>query len=166
MAGSPEVYEFGPYALDVHERRLCNAGQVVALRPKAHDVLVALVRRAGTLVTKRELLDLVWRDVSVEEGILAVYVASLRKSLGDRGETGALIETVPRAGYRFSGAVRRTRVPAEPLSMKWPIGVLPARPPRNGRRPTPRGRRRSRDRAQWRTGMPPRRAGGPNGRRS
>ena len=128
MAGSPEVYEFGPYALDVHERRLCNAGQVVALRPKAHDVLVALVRRAGTLVTKRELLDLVWRDVSVEEGVLAVYVSSLRKRLGDGAETGTYIETVPRAGYRFSGAVRRTRVPAEPLSMKWPIGVLPARP--------------------------------------
>ena len=128
MAGSPEVYEFGPYALDVHERRLCNAGQVVALRPKAHDVLVALVRRAGTLVTKRELLDLVWRDVSVEEGVLAVYVSSLRKRLGDCAETGTYIETVPRAGYRFSGAVRRTRVPAEPLSMKWPIGVLPARP--------------------------------------
>ncbi|AMY09245.1 Transcriptional activator CadC [Luteitalea pratensis] len=122
------MYEFGPYALDVHERRLWNAGHVVALRPKAHDVLVALVRRAGTLVTKRELLDLVWRDVSVEEGILAVYVSSLRKSLGDCGETGAYIETVPRAGYRFSGAVRLRTVPAEPLSMRWPIGVLPARP--------------------------------------
>ena len=122
------MYEFGPYALDVHERRLWNAGQVVALRPKAHDVLVALVRRAGTLVTKRELLDLVWRDVSVEEGILAVYVSALRKSLGDCGETGAYIETVPRAGYRFSGAVRLRRVPTEPLSMRWPIGVLPARP--------------------------------------
>ncbi|AMY09442.1 Transcriptional regulator HilA [Luteitalea pratensis] len=122
------MYECGPYALDGHERRLCNAGQVVALRPKAHDVLVALVRRAGTLVTKRELLDLIWRDVSVEEGVLAVDVSSLRKSLGECGVAGTYIETVPRAGYRFSEAVRRTRVPAEPLSMKWPIGVLPARP--------------------------------------
>ena len=74
-----EVYEFGPYALDVGERRLCNDGHVVPLTPKAHDVLVELVRRAGTLVTKRELLDLVWRDASVEEGVLAVYVSALRK---------------------------------------------------------------------------------------
>jgi hypothetical protein len=72
MAGTGEVYEFGPYALDVGERRLWNAGQVVPLAPKAHDVLVALVRRAGTLVTKSELLDLVWRDVSVEEGVLSM----------------------------------------------------------------------------------------------
>jgi DNA-binding winged helix-turn-helix (wHTH) protein/tetratricopeptide (TPR) repeat protein len=128
VADSPEVYEFGPYALDVPERRLWNAGHVVPLAPRAHDVLVALVRRAGTLVTKRELLDLVWRDVSVEEGVLSVYVSALRKSLGECGGTATYIETVPRAGYRFSSAVRRRRVPAEPLSMTWPIGVLPARP--------------------------------------
>ncbi len=128
MVGNREVYQFGPYTLDVHERRLCHAGQVVPLAPKAHDLLVALVRRAGTLVTKRELLDLVWRDVSVEEGVLSVYVSALRKSLAASGETATYIETVPRAGYRFSAAVRRRTVPAEPMSLKWPIGMLPARP--------------------------------------
>ena len=128
MADTREVYEFGPYALDVAERRLSNAGQIVSLAPKAHDVLVALVRRAGTLVTKRELLDLVWHDVSVEEGVLSVYVSALRKSLRDSGETATYIETVPRAGYRFSANVSRRAVAAEPLSMKWPIGVLPAKP--------------------------------------
>jgi DNA-binding winged helix-turn-helix (wHTH) protein/tetratricopeptide (TPR) repeat protein len=127
MAGT-EVYEFGPYALDVTERRLWNAGHMVPLAPKAYDVLVALVRRAGTLVTKRELLDLVWSDVAVEEGVLSVYVAALRKMLGNSAETVPYIETVPRAGYRFAAAVRPRPVPAERLSMKWPIGVLPARP--------------------------------------
>jgi DNA-binding winged helix-turn-helix (wHTH) protein/tetratricopeptide (TPR) repeat protein len=128
MPDAGEVYEFGPYVLDVGERRFSKAGHIVPLPPRAHDVLVALVRRAGTLVTKRELLDLVWRDVAVEEGVLSVYVSALRRRLGDSGETTPYIETVPRAGYRFSGAVRRRTVPAEPLSMRWPIGVLPARP--------------------------------------
>jgi DNA-binding winged helix-turn-helix (wHTH) protein/tetratricopeptide (TPR) repeat protein len=127
MADPAEVYEFGPYALDVGERRLLNAGHMVPLAPKAHDVLVALVRRAGTLVTKSELLDLVWHEVSVEEGVLSVYVSALRRTLGDSGEA-AYIETVPRAGYRFSTAVRRRIGATEPMSMKWPIGVLPARP--------------------------------------
>ena len=127
MAGPGEVYEFGPYALDVGERRLCRAGQVVPLAPKAHDLLVALVRRAGTLVTKGELLDLVWHDVAVEEGVLSVYVSALRKSLGTSGDLAPYIETVPRAGYRFAADVRRRAI-AEPLSMTWPIGVLPARP--------------------------------------
>ena len=128
MASTGEVYEFGPYSLDVGERRLSSTGQIVPLAPKAHDVLVALVRRAGTLVTKRELLDLVWRDVSVEEGVLSVYVSALRKSLGESVDGAAYIETVPRAGYRFLAGVRRREAPVEPLSMKWPIGVLPARP--------------------------------------
>jgi DNA-binding winged helix-turn-helix (wHTH) protein/tetratricopeptide (TPR) repeat protein len=128
MTRHGEVYEFGPYVLDAAERRLSNAGRVVTIAPKAHDLLVALVRRAGTLVTKRELLDLVWHDVAVEEGVLSVYISALRKSLDDRGKGGTYIETVPRAGYRFSAAVTRQPAAAESLSMKWPIGVLPARP--------------------------------------
>jgi DNA-binding winged helix-turn-helix (wHTH) protein len=128
MADAREVYEFGAYLLDVGERRLSNAGQIVSLAPKAHDVLVALVRRAGTLVTKSELLDMVWGEVSVEEGILSVYISALRKSLDDSGETAPYIETVPRAGYRFSADVSRRAVVDGPLSMKWPIGVLPAKP--------------------------------------
>jgi DNA-binding winged helix-turn-helix (wHTH) protein len=121
-----ELYGFGPYSLDVEERRLCHAGVVVPLAPKAFDVLVALVRRAGTLVTKRGLLDLVWREVSVEEGVLAVYVSALRKSLGESVEGAAYIESVPRAGYRFWSGVTHRKAPVERLSMKWPIGVLSA----------------------------------------
>ena len=123
-----EVYEFRSYTLDVGERRLLNAGQVVPLPPKAHDVLVALVRRAGTLVTKNELLDLVWPDVTVEESVLSVYVSALRKALGDSSQAATCIETVPRAGYRFCAAVSLRTTAVEPPSMKWPIGVLPARP--------------------------------------
>lgn len=122
-----EAYEFGEYALDVGERRLSKSGRPVPLAPKAHDLLVALVRRAGALVTKRELLDVVWPDANVEEGILAVHVSALRKILDDGGG-GSCIETVPRAGYRFSAAVTRMVPSAESLSMRWPIGVLPAQP--------------------------------------
>ena len=128
MATPYEAYEFGPFVLDVAERRLSNAGDPVALAPKAYEVLVALVRRAGTLVSKQDLLDLVWHDVAVEEGALSVYVSALRKALGDNSETGTYIETVPRVGYRFSGGVTRRRMATEPFSMKWPIGVLPGRP--------------------------------------
>jgi len=119
-----EVYRFGEFALDVNERRFLKSEEVIPLAPKAQDVLVALVRQAGFLVGKRELLDVVWPDASVEEGILAVHVAALRKALGDR----ALIQTVPRAGYRFTAAVTRISAPGEGLSMRWPIGVLPAHP--------------------------------------
>lgn len=118
-----DIYEFGDFALDVPERRLTRGGTVVALEPKVHDLLVALVRRAGTLALKQELLDDVWPDAAVEEGILSVHVSTLRRVLGDR----SFIETVSRSGYRFTPACRR-RSAREPLSMRWPVGVLPARP--------------------------------------
>ena len=121
-----EVYEFGEFVLDVSERRLSRAGTVVVLQPKTHELLVALLRHAGRLVTKPELLDLVWRDAAVEEGILSVHVSALRKAL-TTPDGADCIETVPRAGYRFTEAVRRREAIA-PLSLRWPVGVLPAQP--------------------------------------
>jgi DNA-binding winged helix-turn-helix (wHTH) protein/tetratricopeptide (TPR) repeat protein len=120
-----EVYKFGEYELDVGERRLRRSGQIVPLAPKAHDLLVALVRRAGRLVTKSELLDVVWPDASVEEGILSVHVSALRKALN---ESAGGIETVPRSGYRFTAVVTRASPRAHPVSLRWPVGVLPAEP--------------------------------------
>ena len=71
------------------------------LAPKLNDVLVALVRKPGRLVTKRELLEQVWPGAFVEEGILTVHASSLRKLLGDVSGHPAYIETVPGSGYRF-----------------------------------------------------------------
>ena len=102
---SSERYTFGEFTLDVAERRVARQGQDVTLPPKAHDLLVELVRRGGRLVRKRELLDLVWPDSFVEEGILAVHVSNLRKVLGDDSRRAAYIETVSKTGYRFIAPV-------------------------------------------------------------
>ena len=64
-----ESHTFGELMLEVPERRLSRRGQDVVLSPKAYDVLVHLVRHAGRLVTKRELLDAIWPEAFVEEGI-------------------------------------------------------------------------------------------------
>jgi DNA-binding winged helix-turn-helix (wHTH) protein len=100
-----ELYEFGEFTLDVPERRLTRGALRVHLAPKTYDVLVALVRRAGHLVTKHELFDRIWPDVFVEEGILTVHVASLRKALGDMRRSPWYIETASRSGYRFIAPV-------------------------------------------------------------
>ena len=78
-----ERYAFAEFLLDATERRLSRNGRPVTLEPKTHDVLVALVRQAGRLVTKGELLDLVWPESFVGDGILTVHIAHLRKALGD-----------------------------------------------------------------------------------
>jgi DNA-binding winged helix-turn-helix (wHTH) protein len=100
-----ERYEFGGFTLDVPDRRLLRAGAPVHLPPKTHDVLVALVREAGRLVTKEELLARVWPGTFVEEGILTVHVSSLRRVLDDPGSATTCIETVSRFGYRFAASV-------------------------------------------------------------
>ncbi len=96
-----ESYGFGDFALDVTERRLSKGSQFLPLTPKMLGVLVTLVRRSGHLVTKRELLDEVWPESFVEEGILAVHVSGLRKALGNGQSGGRFIETVSGFGYRF-----------------------------------------------------------------
>ena len=102
-----ERYTFGDFTLDVVERRVTDSrGRALTLVPKAHDVLVALVRRAGRLVRKQELIDAVWPDAFVEEGILTVHVSGLRKALGDDRRRVTYIETVAKSGYRFVAPVK------------------------------------------------------------
>ena len=107
--GSRERYRFGTFRIDAGERQLMNGEERLTLAPKTFDVLLALVRHAGRLLTKRELLEQVWPDSFVEEGILAVHVSTLRKILDDVVEGRRSIETVSRSGYRFRSDV--TSVP-------------------------------------------------------
>ena len=100
-----EVFRFGEFTLDVAERRLLRGTETVRLSPKAHDVLVELVRQEGRLVTKDELLKRVWPEAFVEEGILTVHISALRKALSDEKGTQGYIETVSRLGYRFIARV-------------------------------------------------------------
>jgi DNA-binding winged helix-turn-helix (wHTH) protein len=117
-----DLYSFGEFTLDVPDRRLTRHASPVHLAPKTHDVLVALIRRAGRLVTKHELLEGVWPDIFVNEGILTVHVAALRKAFGDRKRSPVYIETVSRSGYRFIATVTHASTldaaPTEPSTWR------------------------------------------------
>src|SRR3954464_15409639 len=102
---SKPLYEFGPFRLDPLDHLLLRDGQAVPLAPKTFDLLQVLVERHGRLVEKDDLLRLVWPDTVVEESNLSYNVSILRKALGDGGEVGRLIETVPKRGYRFVAPV-------------------------------------------------------------
>lgn len=101
-----ETYTFADFSLDVPERRLRKRGELIALPPKAFDLLTALLRGGDRLQTKEELLSLVWPSADVEEGILTVHVSALRKALGDSSRVPRFIETVAKSGYRFIADVR------------------------------------------------------------
>jgi DNA-binding winged helix-turn-helix (wHTH) protein len=64
------AYEFGPYRLDLNKRVLMRVAETISLPPKAIEILIVLVVRAGELVEKDELLRAVWPDTFVEESNL------------------------------------------------------------------------------------------------
>src|SRR6266496_2126797 len=88
---------FGGFELQPGERRLLLDGRPTAVGPRAFDMLIVLVERAGKLVSKGELLDRVWPNLVVEENNLQVQVSALRKILGAQA-----IVTIPGHGYRFT----------------------------------------------------------------
>jgi adenylate cyclase len=104
------AYEFGPYQLDAAGRSLKCSQKVVALPPKAVDVLAELVKRSGEIVGKKELMETVWPETFVEEANLNQMIFLLRRALGAKNGS-EYITTVPRRGYRFSGAVRMVEIP-------------------------------------------------------
>jgi len=78
----------------------------VRLTGQTLDLLCFLVERAGELITREEIKSQLWPDSSVElEHSVDVLINRLRAVLGDSGKSPRYIETVPRKGYRFLGAV-------------------------------------------------------------
>ena len=100
-------YSFGPYLLDVGERRLLRDGQPVPVRPKIFDTLRALVENNDRLLHKEELMAMVWPDTTVDESNLTHNLSVLRKILGQSRETQYVV-TVPGRGYRFTAPVEAT----------------------------------------------------------
>ena len=99
-------FEFGAFRLNPSDRLLSRDGQTVPLTPKAFDVLVALVSRAGRLVTKQDLLKDVWPGTFVEEANLSYTVSLIRKALEEGSGNRQYIDTVQGVGYRFTAPVR------------------------------------------------------------
>lgn len=102
---------------------------IIQLTPKAFAVLRYLAERAGQLVGKQELLDVIWRDTVVGEAVLATAVREVRKELGDDASQPRLIETVHRRGYRWIGV----------LALDGPAAPAPA--PASAVSATPQARR-------------------------
>lgn len=113
------VYRFDRCELQPRERRLLIAGAPAALPARAFDVLLALVERAGQLVTKDELCARVWSRLAVEENNLQQQVSTLRRVLG-----ADAIATVPGHGYRFTREPLRI-TPAAPATAHTAAGRLP-----------------------------------------
>jgi adenylate cyclase len=95
--------KFGPFCLDFERRELSRTGSVVPLGHRAIELLCALVAAKGALVTKDELMRLVWPGLTVEENNLQVQISAVRKALQSGDDAQGYVVTVPGRGYRFIG---------------------------------------------------------------
>jgi DNA-binding winged helix-turn-helix (wHTH) protein/tetratricopeptide (TPR) repeat protein len=112
--GKGESYSFLDCTLDVANARLQRGRSAFPLRPKTLAVLHCLVRSAGRLVTKEELIAEVWDGAAVSDWVLTRVIRELRSSLGDDARKPRVIETVHRRGYRFVAPLAAPVIPAEP----------------------------------------------------
>jgi len=127
LKSAPErrrVYVFGPFRLDVAERRLSRDGSDIGLTRKTFDLLLALIESAGHLQTRDTLIQTLWPDTIVEEHSLTWNLSALRRALGDTGDAPRYIETVRGHGYRFIAAVHNDE---DVIGSPWePAAAAPA----------------------------------------
>src|SRR6266705_264426 len=98
---------FGDFALDRHSGELRKRGIRIRLQEQPFQILLVLLENPGELITREHLSERLWPDgtfVDFENGINTA-VKKLRAALGDDAEAPLYIETLPRRGYRFIGAV-------------------------------------------------------------
>ena len=92
---------FDEFEIDTSQRKLLRAGETVAIASKAFDLLLFLVEKNGSIVTKEEILNSVWDDKFVEESNLVVQISNLRKALGETTKSPRFLITIPGKGYKF-----------------------------------------------------------------
>jgi TolB-like protein/DNA-binding winged helix-turn-helix (wHTH) protein/Flp pilus assembly protein TadD len=128
---SAGCYVFREFRLDARSRVLFRAGEMVALYPKAIDVLIFLVESRGNVATKKDLLECVWPDTFVEESTLTRSISVLRKALGDTPEGHAYILTVPKRGYRFVAPIQEESPDGACRSSSMADSIRESAPPAN-----------------------------------
>ena len=98
-------FGFDDYALDTRLRELRRDGELVAMQPQVFDLLVHLLKHRDHVVSRDDLIALVWGGRIVSDSTLDSRINAARNAIGDSGKEQRLIRTIPRKGLRFVGAV-------------------------------------------------------------
>jgi TolB-like protein/DNA-binding winged helix-turn-helix (wHTH) protein len=102
-------YSFLDFTLDPAAERLIRGDSEVKLRPKSFQALLYLVNRAGLLVTREELLEALWGNVTVTDESVTKCIADIRRALSD--DSQEIVRTVPRRGFLFQPEVHPSDPP-------------------------------------------------------
>jgi len=122
IAADPEVYRFAGYVFDAVTGELAGPQGDTRLPPKAARLLALLLARPGELVSRETLRQELWPEQHVElDQVLAYTVRQVRAALGDDGAEPHFVETLPRRGYRFLGAIEPAATGPAPAPRRGPL---------------------------------------------
>jgi len=125
------IYKFDQFTLDTESLELKQNGDAVEVEPQVFSLLTCLIENSDRVVSKDELIELVWDGRIVSDGTLNTRINSVRRAVGDDGKTQAVIKTFPRRGFRFVAELNDDKIatvaplPADVLPDKPSIAVLP-----------------------------------------
>ncbi|MDE2363714.1 MAG: response regulator transcription factor [Hyphomicrobiales bacterium] len=95
-------FEIGGLVVDTERRQISRDGEAIRLTPKEYDLLLALVRRAGRVITHRQILNEVWGPAHNDDTqYLRVFIGQLRAKVEREPSAPVIILTEPGVGYRI-----------------------------------------------------------------
>jgi TolB-like protein len=110
-------YHFENCVLDTDRRELHRSNEAISITPQVFDLLEYLIRNQQHVVTKDDLIRVIWSGRIVSDTAITTRINAVRSAIGDTGEQQHLIKTLPRKGFRFVGSVRETQESVETASI-------------------------------------------------
>src|SRR5215204_7638576 len=101
-----QIYEFDEFRVDPAKRLLTKGSGQIPLTPKVFETLLYLIRHAGKVIGKDELMREIWTDSIVEENNLNQNISILRRIFGEKPGEQRFIVTIAGHGYRFVPEVK------------------------------------------------------------
>ena len=100
-------FYFADFVIDVARCELRRAGELIPIEPQVFDLIVHLVENRNRVVSKNELMDVVWQGRFVSESTVSSRVSSARRAIGDSGSDQVQIRTYYKRGFRFVGSINK-----------------------------------------------------------
>jgi TolB-like protein len=124
------LYQFEDFALDGDRRELRRGNELLSVEPQVFDLLQYLIRNRERVVSKDDLIKVVWQGRIVSDATLSSRINAARSALHDNGEQQRLIRTILRKGIRFVGSVREETGTEATVAVERPKSglSLPDRP--------------------------------------
>lgn len=115
------TYAFEDFIVDTMTSELRSGGAVVPIEPKAFDLLVFLIENRSRIVTRDELVEVLWGGRFISDAAISTALRSVRRSIGDSGDKQGIIKTLRGRGFRFVAELKRPMDQAPPASDKVSI---------------------------------------------